>query len=226
MSMALPRLSCLNCLLRRLLLCALVLALPTQGLAAATMRFCGPVHHGMAAASAMVLAAEVAAKMAAPDAAADHSTHHGHHGSTEPADSADPLKPPDPAADPRPPASQSSCSACAVCCAALALSSSPPGLPALPAAERSVAALPVGVPVFLTGGPERPPPTFALLTTRGPRVPRHACAVLCCPAAHRLRPRQERLLDARLPMPHPAPRLGCCQGASRPCARPCWPQAR
>ena len=133
---AFPR---LTCLMRHWLLCLLVLALPAQGVAAATMRFCAPAHHDMAA---------MAAAPAHP--AAHAAAQHQHHGQVMTAD-------PDQGSAPTEAADQSRCSACAVCCAAMALYRSPPVLPALAASQGSVAALPASAAVFLTGGPERPP---------------------------------------------------------------------
>ena len=131
----------MNRALRLLWVSLLALALPLQGLAAATMAACGPAHaHDVAHAVHDPQAQHAHAHApAVPDAAAD-----------------------DPAADDAsPPAPSQKCSVCASCCTASA------GLPthavvAEPAAsadsvvdlERATAAM------FLTGGPERPPRSF------------------------------------------------------------------
>ncbi len=129
----------------------LLLALPLQGFAAATMLNCGPNHHQMWEAS-----------IGTPAAAHEHSGHADHQ---HPMDRADPgptaaSSAPDDAGSPVQQLgdlTQFKCSACAACCmgaalptAALTFQSPPPTV----APGVSVLASHVG---FLTDGPDRPP---------------------------------------------------------------------
>ena len=132
-------------LIRRLLLCLLVLALPAQGIAAATMRFCGP--------------ADASVAMAAGDG--PHAGHDmaGHHAASVVLDQTDHAQQ-DPAAPGQPnqaDGAQKGCSACAVCCAAFALQASPLQLPLADPLGTVRSTLPAYAPVFLTGGLDRPP---------------------------------------------------------------------
>lgn len=130
-------------LVRTLCLWLLLLALPLQGVTAATMAHCGAAR-------------DVAVAMAH----AGHAGHAGHdHAAMQAAaahgdeDAGTPGKSVHPGAH--------ACSACAACCMALGL---PAALPVLPEPEVGpVAALPAGAPAerFVTGGLERPPRTAA-----------------------------------------------------------------
>ena len=133
--------------LRFALMWLLLLALPLQGIAAATMLHCGPGHHGMLAADAPV----------AHPSAGDSSSHHGGaghgHATMQASGSAD--HPPSAADLSR--QSKFKCSACASCCLGVALPAAvitfatfaPADAPAF-----QVRIEPVG---FFTDGPDRPP---------------------------------------------------------------------
>ena len=126
----------------------LALALPLQGLAAATMAACGPGHggHGQGHEHAM-----------------PHDAQHAHgHGLGADVTSADDATADAATADEVPSTQHSQkCSVCASCCIASA------GLPAhavvaepATSAESFVDLEPGSAPVFLTGGLERPPRSF------------------------------------------------------------------
>ncbi|MED5622383.1 hypothetical protein [Ideonella sp. BN130291] len=129
-------------LARLLALWLIAVALPIQGVAAATMLHCAgmPSHE---------------AAVAGPGD--HHEGHGGHHhagAATEPAGDAH--------ATHHPAGGKHSCSACASCCSATALPAMPLLLvsqgvtePLTPDPERPLVA-------FLTGGPERPPRTTSL----------------------------------------------------------------
>ena len=90
----------------------LLLALPLQGIAAATMLHCGPGHHGMQAADA---------PMAHHDSAEDSDHHHGEAGHVEAAMHAGNGGDHAPSAADIAKLSKFKCSACASCCLGLAL---------------------------------------------------------------------------------------------------------
>jgi hypothetical protein len=141
-------------LLKLWLMCLVVLAVSLQGVAAAAMLNCGPVHHGSAP-------ADVHGKH-------DHSAH-SHGDLPQPpgsaiedetavaaleasngADFAELLQD----------APKAKCSACASCCSAIAL---PSGIADLEAKSKAQPiAISAGSPAtaFLTSGPERPPRHF------------------------------------------------------------------
>ncbi|MBT9597588.1 MAG: hypothetical protein IV094_16525 [Vitreoscilla sp.] len=120
--------------LRALCVWLVMLALPFQGMAAASLRHCGPAHEAPAP--------------AAVAAGHDHAQHHH-------ASESSPSKPGHGAQAVA--AKAGSCSACAACCAAAAPPASLPLLaePALAGFEPP--ALQVSVLPFLTTGLERPP---------------------------------------------------------------------
>lgn len=126
-------------LLRPLLVWLMVLALPLQGLAAATMLNCATAH-GVA-----VAAHDDAGQ--AHDHGQDHDQVHDHgamtaaHGDT-PGDGH---------------ALDHKCSACAACHASIGLPAALPLLPDFDVAEVHAPVPVSGVPPFLTGGLERPP---------------------------------------------------------------------
>lgn len=136
-------------LVRVLFICLLVLAVPVQGAAAATMAFCGSNHHGGGLAGA-----EVGARM---DAHAHHDmTQAGHApeahdmGNAASSDEASSLVKAGQSA-------QQKCSACATCCAVGAIL---PALPGLPFTESAVAVFTTVTPsveAFTSDGPDRPP---------------------------------------------------------------------
>lgn len=152
----------MRCLFRSLLLCLMVLALPTQGVVAATMVFCHghpdagvaftASHHGTDAVSA----AHPASHGHAPSAALhEHANHGGAAIHTESAASTGSTADVDAtraaASDPH------KCSACAVCCAATATSSTMIAVPAPVVAPTLFSAVVAVVEPFALGGPDRPP---------------------------------------------------------------------
>lgn len=128
-------------LVRTLLVWLLVLAVPAQGVAAATMAFCGPGHHGGTAAAA-----------AHQTGSAEHANHRSdgaHEVASEAAGSSAP------GLDSH--VVQKKCSACAACCSISALLS--PGL-AVPAPTDTPTAISARAPTiaaFAADGPDRPP---------------------------------------------------------------------
>jgi hypothetical protein len=137
-------------LVRALLVWLLVLAVPAQGIAAATMAFCGPGHHGSGSTAQMHAAAP-----------ADHAHHggaaetgHEHHQAASAPDeeaSATALTAKD--ADP----SKHKCSACASCCSVGAILSSVQAVPALDFTPTVFSAVVLSVDTFAADGPDRPP---------------------------------------------------------------------
>ena len=133
---------------RTLLMWLLMLAVPVQGAAAATMAFCGPNDHGAGQ------AVSAGADHAHPDGEGSEGDHH-HAQEAHDEDAS-----PSPQAAPHAKfvhAAKHKCSACASCCAAAALPSAsaafePPllGNSFLPLVSRSVVLLPAD-------GLERPP---------------------------------------------------------------------
>src|SRR3990167_1737309 len=136
-------------LVRTLLIWLLVLAVPAQGAAAATMAFCGPDHHGSGSALAEVSAAV---------------SKHSHHGDTESvheirsgalatmaaADDA-------PAVAKSSQAAKQKCSACASCCSLGAILTTVPGVPATDSAPTVFTSVAPTVDAFAADGPDRPP---------------------------------------------------------------------
>jgi len=153
--------------LRTVLICLLALAVPAQGMAAATMLHCGPGHHGAQAAHSKVQALPDLLQ-ALPGGREVHGHELGHASDpgtvsdirqnatlTDAPDAAQTDNATD-AVKAVKTASQK-CSACASCCGALAL----PGSAAMPpmvyaARETTALALPVAASVVVDG-PERPP---------------------------------------------------------------------
>jgi hypothetical protein len=142
-------------ILRTLLLWLMMLALPTQGMAAATLLYCGPVHAG-GATSTPVRPSEVAAAHAEHGHAHMHASRqaghvHSDHAQAELADAS---------AHSMTPAVDTACSVCAACCSATAIMAKPLFMPAQAeplAPVRAGTALAVD---FFTDGPRRPPRTF------------------------------------------------------------------
>ena len=136
----------------------LALALPAQGLAAATMVHCAATHERMHAAATH-----------APAHAADHQHHHRHHhdhehgvGAASPGDlHASPAADKAGAgADSFPDLGQYKCGACGSCCSAAAMPGFALIVPAPPAVAQWEAVGFHGRIVFVTDGPERPPRPF------------------------------------------------------------------
>ena len=143
----------MNLLIRALLIWLLVLAVPAQGAAAATMAFCGPNHHGGGSAAQVHRtapaghahqdgAAEQNHELAQATAAADED-------SSGPALSAVSAKVSD--------ASKHKCSACASCCSVGAILSSVLAVPAPVFTTTVFSAVVPSVDPFAADGPDRPP---------------------------------------------------------------------
>jgi hypothetical protein len=136
-------------IVRTLVLCLLALALPLQGLAAATMLHCGPSHH---------------ARMASAPAAHDHAAHghgavagaHGHDGSAA-VDVANPQTP-NYLGDSS--LAKAKCSACASCCSAIALPASIAEISVVQQHASRFPPLSAQVEPVVTDSPERPPRSF------------------------------------------------------------------
>ena len=132
---------------RMLLIWLLALALPAQGVMAATMVFCGPNHHDRAAATSH-------------DAGSAHralgSEANLHH---EAVDGQAEYTAPDKAAESETlsPSGMQKCSVCASCCSAAAIHGTASKLPALEPMAADFAALAPTVEPFAADGPDRPP---------------------------------------------------------------------
>ncbi len=134
--------------LRTCLIWLLALALPVQGVMAATMVFCGPNHHDRASGIALAHGADAAHQLQdSHPAAAD-----GHAEAKVGGDTTAPDK-----------FAQSDmhkCSVCASCCSAAAIYDTVPKLPVLEPVAATFAALASAVEPFAAGGPDRPPRPF------------------------------------------------------------------
>lgn len=138
---------------KTLLVWIVMLAIPVQGVAAATMLFCGISHHRInQVADAGAHDAHGHSHEAPIDAAAAPPT------IAEQADSGPNAAPTD-AAQAEPPGtlSQSGCSACAVCNAGAAIPSSAPTISAVEIHFEAIAAKVAPQFGFVTDGPDRPP---------------------------------------------------------------------
>ena len=138
----------MSLLVRTLLVWTLVLAIPAQGMAAATMAFCGPGHDGTAS---------VRIAMSVPSEHAHHggspSAHPLHAGASVDAASTDaPVL-----AEKAGTAPQQKCSACAACCALGALLSTVPVVPATASAPTVFITFVPAVDAVAADGPDRPP---------------------------------------------------------------------
>jgi hypothetical protein len=148
-------------ILRIALLWLLAVALPAQGIAAATMSHCGPDHRGAVPTG---VHAGHSHDHGATLAMRSHQHQHDQgtpvhaHGGDDvtgattgdhQAAKAFTLQK----------VSKASCSACASCCAGAALPSAIATFEASPAHDGVVAWLPRAVPAFFTDGPDRPPRT-------------------------------------------------------------------
>jgi hypothetical protein len=129
------------------LICMIVLALPVQGIAAATMRFCTPDHHSKAA---HARGAQTPHRHGghAPVAAASHH----HHDEQSVADAANGEPSGAPVTT-----SRMKCSVCAVCCMAAALAPATPTVPALEAVSRITLPAVASYVGPVADGLERPP---------------------------------------------------------------------
>jgi hypothetical protein len=134
---------------RAVLIWLLALALPAQGVMAATMVFCGPNHHERASASAAGHDADPAQQPHEPAAHAHDAATDGHVGMA----AADGTDAPDKFAQ----SALHKCSVCASCCSAAAILDTAPKPHALEAAPADFAALAPVIEPFAVGGPDRPP---------------------------------------------------------------------
>lgn len=140
-------------LIRTLLIWLLVLTVPAQGVAAATMAFCGPNHHGGAAAT-----------LARQAASAGHSHHgsdaqraHQHHEAAAQAAEAGSASADSHAPSPGNQTAKQKCSACASCCSIGALLSPALVVPAPDLTPTAFCAVVPNVDPFAADGPDRPP---------------------------------------------------------------------
>ncbi|MDO9074658.1 MAG: hypothetical protein Q7U73_15470 [Rubrivivax sp.] len=140
-------------LIRTLLIWLLVLAVPAQGAAAATMAFCGP-NHSRGAVSVQVQPAVPAAHAHQPGNAAATPDHH----------SVAAVADEDPSASERSTtaakvshASKHKCSACAACCSGSAIMNSVLVVPAPVFTPTVFSAVMPSVDTFAADGPDRPP---------------------------------------------------------------------
>lgn len=140
-------------LIRALLIWLLVLAVPAQGAAAATMAFCGPNHHGGGAAAQMQPAAP--AGLAHQDGAVAQG--HEHAQAAVLADEASAVSAVSAASAKVSDASKHKCSACASCCSIGALLSSVLAVPAPVVTPTVFSAVVPSVDTFAADGPDRPP---------------------------------------------------------------------
>ena len=132
--------------LRIVWICLLVLALPVQGMAAATMAFCSQAGHHAPTVSA-------------------HNTHGMHHGADADTNSKMPVTATPVTATPvtadmaQPNAHEAghTCSACASCCAAAFIPAAGSKMVAINMAATLPTAALVGIGPFATDAPERPP---------------------------------------------------------------------
>ena len=134
---------------RTLLICLLALALPAQGVMAATMVFCGPDHRDQASAAAAAHDAGVAHDAQHFNSQPDPAAQDSHAGEA----AADETAAPDKFAQ----SEMQKCSVCAACCSAAAIHSTLLKLPAVEPAAADFAALVPVVEPFASDGPDRPP---------------------------------------------------------------------
>jgi hypothetical protein len=134
---------------RTLLTWLLLLAIPVQGMAAATMAFCGPSHHAGASREQPRQGASAA---------------HVHHGSDAPGahhhrGAAPPAGAPTDAAAPATltQADDQKCSACASCCSFSAVPSAALAVPAAALCATRFNAVVPRIDAFTADGPDRPP---------------------------------------------------------------------
>lgn len=143
----------MNWFVRTLLVWLLVLAVPAQGMAAATMAFCGPNHHeGASARAATIVASEHAHH---GDSLSVHGLDAGASADMASADTASVNA--HPAAEKASQASQKKCSACASCCSLGALLSTVPVVPATDPAPAVFITVVPSVLAVAADGPDRPP---------------------------------------------------------------------
>lgn len=142
--------------IRTLLIWLLVLAVPAQAAAAATMAFCGPNHHGggQASVSHQVVTGEHAHHGSAAQAP------HGHPGVATQSDVDAPAATAGTADAAQGQADKHKCSACASCCSAGAILSTVPTVPAADVSPTVFITVVPSVSAFAADGPDRPPRIF------------------------------------------------------------------
>ena len=140
-------------LIRTFLIWLMVLAVPAQGAAAVTMAFCGPNHHGGAAAT-----------LAQPIGPAEHSNHrvdaqspHVHHATAAQADEDNSALASSETSSQGGHAVKQKCSVCASCCSIGAILSPVLAVPAPAASPTVFRAVVATVGAFAADGPDRPP---------------------------------------------------------------------
>lgn len=138
-------------LIRTLLLWLLVLAIPAQGVAASTMAFCGPKHHGGVAAAAADLAATASHVHGGLEAAAAHEHPRADANTPVAGEPGVSAKAKVSSAD------QHKCSVCGACCSTGALMSAVPTIVAANAASTAFSTVVAAVDPFAAEGPDRPP---------------------------------------------------------------------
>jgi hypothetical protein len=134
-------------MLRTFLIWLLALALPAQGVMAATMVFCGPNHHDRAA----VVVTHEAGVAHQHDAAA-----HSHQAATD-AQSENTASDATAGSDRFTQSAMQKCTVCASCCSAAAIHDTVPKLPVLEPMAADFAPLVTAVEPFAVDGPDRPP---------------------------------------------------------------------
>ena len=134
---------------RTLLIWLVVLAIPAQGAAAATMAFCGANHHSGGSARAEV-SATVSSHSHHGDALSAHEFDSGAAAAVTSADDA-------PATAKASPAAKQKCSVCASCCYLGAILNSVPVVPATDSGPTVFTAVVPTVDAFAADGPDRPP---------------------------------------------------------------------
>ena len=140
-------------LIRTLLIWLMVFAVPAQGAAATTMAFCGPNHHGGAAATH----AQQAGLAAHSNHRNDAQSAHAHHGMAAQADADDLASAASAAPSQGSHTAKQKCSACASCCSISALLSPTLAVPALAVTPTVFNAVVPTVDAFAADGPDRPP---------------------------------------------------------------------
>ena len=136
-------------MVRTLLIWLLALALPAQGVMAATMVFCGPDHRDQASAAAAAHDAGVAHDAQHFNSQPDPAAQDSHAGEA----AADETAAPDKFAQ----SEMQKCSVCAACCSAAAIHDTLPKLTAIAPAAVDFAALEAVVEPLASDGPDRPP---------------------------------------------------------------------
>ena len=136
-------------MVRTLLIWLLALALPAQGVMAATMVFCGPDHRDQVSAAVAAHDAGVAHDAMHFNAQSDHAAQDSHAGEA----AADETATPDKFAQ----SEMQKCSVCSACCSAAAIHDTLPKLPAVEPAAADFATVAPAVEPFASDGPDRPP---------------------------------------------------------------------